>query len=95
MEGEDRQMKRMLSCCLVVLTSAALIGQLAPERIDLAEFRKLHAAKKVLVVDVRDGQSFADGHIPGAINIPLGEHEQAAHLKKLKAEKRAIVTYCA
>jgi phage shock protein E len=88
-------MKRILSCLFVMLASAGLVAQLAPDRIDMVEFRKLHAARNVLVVDVRDAQSFADGHIAGAINIPLGEHEQAVHVRTLKAEKRPIVTYCA
>ena len=80
---------------LVVLVAAAASAQQAAGRIEIDEFRKLHAAKKVLVVDVRDPQSFASGHIPGAINIPLGEQEQAAHVKRLRSEKRPIVTYCA
>ena len=62
---------------------------------ELAEFQKLHAAGKILVVDVRDEQSFDSGHIPGAINVPLGEEEQARYFNRLKAEKRPIVTYCA
>ena len=88
-------MTRMILSCFVVLASPALSAQLAPERIDLAEFQKLHAARKVLVVDVRDAESFAGGHIPGAINVPLGDHEQAVHVARLTAEKRPIVTYCA
>ncbi len=47
------------------------------------------------MVDVRDDQSFAGGHIPGAINVPLGEEERVEHFYRLKAEKRPIVTYCA
>ena len=84
-----------LSCIAVVAAVSALAAQHAPGRIEIDEFRKLHAAKKVLVVDVRDDQSFAGGHIPGAINIPLGDEEQAVHFNRLKAEKRPIVTYCA
>lgn len=84
-----------LSFMFAVVTSAAGLAQLAPARIEIDEFQKLHAAKTVLVVDVRDPQSFANGHIPGAINIPLGEEEQAGHYNRLKAEKRPIVTYCA
>jgi rhodanese-related sulfurtransferase len=76
-------------------TAAAAAAQYAPGRIEIDEFRKLHAAGKVLVVDVRDDQSFQNGHIPGSINIPLGEHERAEHFNKLKIEKRPIVTYCA
>jgi rhodanese-related sulfurtransferase len=31
-----------------------------------------------VVVDVRDSQRFRDGHLPGAINIPLSELEHTA-----------------
>jgi phage shock protein E len=89
-------MNRLLLSSALVLAAVAVAGaQLAPGRIDLAEFQKLHDAKKVLVVDVRDSQSFANGHIPGAINIPLGDEEQKLHFNTLKAEKRPVVTYCA
>lgn len=84
-----------LACVMALLVTAAIAAQQAPGRMELPEFQKLHAAKKVLVVDVRDSQSFANGHIPGAINVPLGDEEQAAHFNRLKAEKRPIVTYCA
>jgi phage shock protein E len=85
----------ILTCSLVVIAILGPLAQVPLQRIELEEFRKLHAAKKVLVVDVRDAQSYANGHIAGAINIPLGDEEQAAHFNKLKAEKRPIVTYCA
>lgn len=89
-------MKRIRLTCIALVAAAVTLGaQRAPGRIEIAEFQKLHAAKKVLVVDVRDDQLFAGGHIPGAVNIPLGDEEQAAHFNRLKAEKRPIVTYCA
>ena len=80
---------------LAAIAATTVLAQQAAGRIEIAEFKSLQAAKKVLVVDVRDDQSFAAGHIPGAINIPLGEEERAEHFKRLKAEKRPIVTYCA
>lgn len=78
-----------------VAAAAAVAAQYAPGRMEIDEFRKLHAAGKVLVVDVRDEQSFKNGHIPDAINVPLGDEERAEHFNRLKAEKRPIVTYCA
>ena len=51
------------------------------------------AKKQVILVDVRDPQSFADGHMPGAINIPFDHIPD--HVAALKKEKRLIVTYCA
>jgi rhodanese-related sulfurtransferase len=84
-----------LTLVLAAVSAASSFAQAAP-RIPLDELRKLHASGAALVVDVRDAQSFANGHIPGAINIPLGTEQQPEHRGKLKAAgKRPIVTYCA
>jgi ubiquinone/menaquinone biosynthesis C-methylase UbiE len=39
-------------------------------RISLDEFKRLLAVDGVIVVDVRDGQSYREGHIPGALSMP-------------------------
>ena len=82
-----------LSCVLALATATLTFAQYAVQRIEFAEFQKLYAEKKVLVVDVRDEGSFAGGHIPGAINVPLGTEDR--RIEPLKTEKRLIVTYCA
>ena len=66
-----------------------------PQRIPMAEFKNLHAQNKVLVIDVRDAQSFSTGHIPGARSIPLGSLLAPAHVAELKATTKPIVLYCA
>jgi rhodanese-related sulfurtransferase len=45
----------------------------------------------VMVLDVRPGDEFALGHLPGAINIPLGELER--RLGEIPAD-REVVAYC-
>lgn len=86
--------RRIVTAVLLAFACvAAAAAQGGAERIDFAEFEKLNAAGKVLVVDVRDEQSYANGHIPGSINIPLGTEDR--RLERLKVEKRPIVTYCA
>ncbi len=45
----------------------------------------------VTLIDVRPGEEFAAGHIPGAVNIPLDELPR--RLGELPAD-RAIVAYC-
>jgi 3-mercaptopyruvate sulfurtransferase SseA len=82
-----------VSAVLALAAGVLVVAQHAAERIEFAEFQKLYAEKKVLVVDVRDEGSFAGGHIPGAINIPLGTEDR--RIEPLKTEKRLIVTYCA
>ena len=86
--------RRLATALLVALACvAAPAAQYAVQRIEFDEFQKLYAEKKVLVVDVRDEASFAGGHIPGAINVPLGTEDR--RIEPLKTEKRLIVTYCA
>jgi len=63
------------------------------ERIPLDELKKLLAANKVLVVDVRSAEAYTAGHIPGAVSAPLLEIEK--HVQELKSAKKPIVTYCA
>ena len=48
-------------------------------------------SKKVVVLDVRPETEFNNGHIPGAINIPI--EELATRVKKLQKDKE-YVAYC-
>ena len=63
-------------------------------RISLDDFRRLHAAGQVLTVDVRDASTFARGHIPHAISVPLDQIEAHAIDLEARANHRPIVTYC-
>jgi predicted methyltransferase len=49
------------------------VGELADPtlRISMEEFTKLVSTGTVAIVDVRDAESYAAGHIPGAMLIPL------------------------
>lgn len=47
--------------------------------------------EKIQIVDVRDPEEFAEGHIPGAINCPLKDFAlQSAMIDK----KKKVVVYC-
>ena len=58
------------------------------------EFQPLHAHKSVLVVDVRDANSFANGRIPGAVHVPVHDIEARLASVKKASKGRVIVTYC-
>ena len=45
------------------------------------------------LVDVRSVAEFSSGHLPGALNVPLGE--LAGHVAKLSAKDKPVVLYCA
>jgi rhodanese-related sulfurtransferase len=63
----------------------------ASARVDGAEARALVTAGAVLL-DVRTPEEYRDGHLDGALNIPVSELE--AHLAELPAD-RTLVVYCA
>jgi rhodanese-related sulfurtransferase len=81
----------------VLALGAPAFAQITDEatvpRISLAEFKKAFDAGQVLIIDVRDAGSYADGHIPGAILVPLADIAKKA--PELKASKKPIVAYCA
>jgi predicted sulfurtransferase len=69
-------------------------------RITQAQFKKLIAARTVIIVDTRNADAFAQGHIPGAQLLPLEgrmtwpmEFEKFA--ESLEKTKKTVVTYCA
>jgi 3-mercaptopyruvate sulfurtransferase SseA len=65
----------------------------AVPRVTLAEFKRLHAAKQILAIDVRDPHAFDNGHIPGALNVSFVDVEIMAN--RLLKEPKPIVAYCA
>ena len=92
-------MKRRMAVAAVVcaiLPATLLAGQDNPAnvlRMSLADAKKGVDARSVLVVDVRDAVSYANGHIPGAILIPLSDVVRRAG--ELRAANKSIVACCA
>lgn len=67
----------------------------SPElRIAVNEFKKLAAANNVRVLDVRDPESFRDGHLPGAELIMIEDIAAGKVIERLRSERRPIITYC-
>jgi rhodanese-related sulfurtransferase len=62
-------------------------------RITIDELKALMDQKAVVVIDVRDPDSFAKGRIPGAVNIDYTQILKQA--ERFAGEKRTIVAYCA
>ena len=50
-------------------------GKAKHKEISARELADLLSAGKALVVDVREANEFADGHIPGAVNMPLSSFQ--------------------
>jgi rhodanese-related sulfurtransferase len=88
------------ACWLVALAAfvaAPAFAQVADEaavpRISVPDLKKAADANRVLIIDVRDAAWYAEGHLPGAVNVPFEELRQK--LAMLKAATKPIVAYCA
>ena len=67
---------------------------LYPVPVDLAGVRELTAAGAVLV-DARAAELYADGHLPGARSLPMGEmDEQLEAFRQTVPTDAVIITYC-
>lgn len=55
----------------------------------------MYEAKEATIIDARDPQEYADGHIPGAVNLP---HETTVtdldKLEKFDPKGKPIIVYC-
>jgi rhodanese-related sulfurtransferase len=58
---------------------------------DTAAFKDAVEASNALVIDVRQPEEYAEGHIPGSVNIPL--RELGANIDKIPTDRQVFV-YC-
>jgi phage shock protein E len=61
------------------------------KNVEVAEFEKLRADKKNVVLDVRTQKEFASGHIPGAINIDVNGADFTEKVAGLEKGKTYLV----
>ena len=80
---------------VVLLAGAVLSAQAIRNvpRISIDELKVLMEQNAVLVIDVRDPDSFTKGRIPGAVNVDYTQVLKEA--ARFAGDKRTIVTYCA
>ena len=87
-------MTRMLLAALAALfLMPAWAGDAAPIGQDALLERMTSGQGDLLVLDVRSAKEFAEGHVPGAVNI--SHEELAARLPEIEAEREGdVVVYC-
>jgi phage shock protein E len=76
-----------------------MVSEVAPVRRDrlitLADFRTRAARPEVLILDARSTQAFAEGHIKGAVNLPLPDFTVDALAEVIGANQACeILIYC-
>ena len=73
-------------------SAAAQDPEAAMPRVSAEELKRLVADQQAVILDVRSPEIYREGHIKGAINLPILKLE-AGEYKDLPRDKR-IISYC-
>ncbi len=84
-------MKKIVALLASLLVSVAVAAGEFPD-ISIKEVKALVKSKKAVIIDVNGSESYAKGHVPGALDFDVVE---ASLSKVLPEDKNAlIVAYC-
>lgn len=64
-----------------------------PMPIGLIQVKELHEAREAVLVDARSSSAYAEGHIPGAVLLPVDQARKDAHLSAA-AKDATLIVYC-
>jgi rhodanese-related sulfurtransferase len=84
-------MKKLLTLVATLLLAGTAFAGEFPD-ISIAEVKALVGTKKAVIVDVNGSDSYAKGHVPGALNFDEVEKDFAKHLPTDK--NTLVVAYC-
>ena len=93
-----RNIKRLITIILsaLLLSSCAATGKssLGYRTITMDEAVKMMSSERdYIILDVRTPEEYAEGHIPGAINVP-NETIGTAEIPELPDKAQLILVYC-
>src|SRR4029453_2585612 len=84
-------MKKLIALLATAFIAGSAFAGEYPD-VSISEVKKLSESKKAVIIDVNGTESYAKGHVPGALNFEAIEKDFA---KSLPADKTAlIVAYC-
>ncbi|MFQ5349238.1 MAG: DUF4395 family protein [Thermoanaerobaculia bacterium] len=80
-------------CLVSWLLEKLVVAKNRPTRLITGDEARRLVADGAMLIDVRSPKEFANGHLPGAVNVPVDEFEQ--HVDELIGQHREMVLYCA
>ena len=89
-------MRKILTIILGMLGLNALSACMSSnfENQEVGTFAELVKQKDVILVDVRTAEEYAEGHIPGAVNIDVKKDDFMTQVGKLIDKTKTIAVYC-
>lgn len=84
-----------LAALALILAAAPASAAWEPGRVTPAQlYKAMQDDQRIHVVDVRSPQAFAQGHIPGAINVPFAGLRQGAKPPAALRKDNPAYLYC-
>jgi phage shock protein E len=80
-------------CIVSWLLETAVVAKNRPAHLITGDEARRLVAEGAMLIDVRSPKEYANGHLPGAVNVPIDEFE--SHVDELIDERREMVLYCA
>lgn len=84
--------ERLQLSCDELMQLAARDRELIPEVPIVDLLSAAAAGRKVVYIDVREADEFAESHVPGALNIPI--RDVTPHLRSQLSDADYVVSYC-
>ena len=91
-------MKRILALlfalCLLVLAGCGQQADAAYRQISQEEAKEMMDAGDAVVLDVREQSEYDDGHIPGAVLLPVGSIDGDTAAAVIPEKSATVLVYC-
>ncbi len=79
---------------LIASQKNATTNAASPDEISMDEATRLFASGQTVFIDARSAQEYAQGHIEGAVSIPVFAFVQLFPQTRGQLEGKTIITYC-
>ena len=86
---------KVVNWAIIISIAVFLLALFALKRLSFvsAGIARKHLAEGALVIDVRSPEEFRSGHVPTAVNIPLGElHNELP--RRVQKKDQTLLVHC-
>lgn len=84
----------LFALCLLLLTGCGQQTDAAYRQISQEEAKEMMDAGDAVVLDVREQSEYDEGHIPGAVLLPVGSIDEDTAAAVIPEKSATVLVYC-